>query len=72
MKFLIWLISHVTKESKFMTDQAITAPAVDTSSTEATAGVKDLSKAYDFIKSGLGHLGEAAEIELIALAKKYL
>ena len=79
MKIIQWLKSLFTKESKPMTEPvtteqpAVTDPAVAvTPTTEATAGVKDLTKAYEFIKSGISHLGEAAEGELLALAKKYL
>ncbi|WP_241603761.1 hypothetical protein [Rosenbergiella nectarea] len=73
MKIIQWLISLFTKESKSMTEPVTTEqPAVATPTTEATAGVKDLAKAYEFIKSGISHLGEAAEGELLALAKKYL
>lgn len=76
MKPFQWLISLFTKESKpitepVTTEQPVTDP-VATPTTEATAGVKDLEKAYEFIKSGISHLGEAAEGELLALAKKYL
>lgn len=56
-----------------MTDTAATTAAdtvtVANPTTEATAGVKELAKAYEFIKSGISHLGEAAEGELLALAK---
>ncbi|WP_241609736.1 hypothetical protein [Rosenbergiella australiborealis] len=79
MKIIQWLISLFTKESKPMTEplstEAVSATdsvAVATPTTEATAGVKDLAKAFEFIKSGIIHLGEAAEGELIALAQKYL
>ncbi|SER28800.1 hypothetical protein SAMN05216522_1203 [Rosenbergiella nectarea] len=79
MKIIQWLISLFTKESKPMTEPVTTEqpaaadPAVAVNPTiEVTAGVKDLSKAYEFIKSGISHLGEAAEGELLALAKKYL
>ncbi|WP_241624260.1 hypothetical protein [Rosenbergiella epipactidis] len=79
MKIIQWLKSLFTKESKPMTEPvttehpAVTDPAVvATPTTEATAGVKDLAKAYEFIKSGISHLGEAAEGELLELAKKYL
>ncbi|QGX91671.1 hypothetical protein EFZ10_08545 [Tatumella sp. TA1] len=79
MKIIQWLISLFTKESKPMTEPviteqpAVTDPAVAANpNTEATAGVNDLAKAYEFIKSGISHLGEAAEGELLALAKKYL
>ncbi|KMV69647.1 hypothetical protein AI29_00235 [bacteria symbiont BFo2 of Frankliniella occidentalis] len=79
MKLIQWLKSLFNKESKPMTEPVTTEqPAVAdpvaaaTPITEATAGVKDLAKAYEFIKSGISHLGEAAEGELIALAKKYL
>ena len=77
MKLIQWLISLFTKESKPMTEPVTTEqPAVtdplEIPTTEATAGVKDLAKAFEFIKSGISHLGEAAEGELIALAQKYL
>jgi len=77
MKLIQWLISLFTKESKPMTEpvtteQPVVTDPVATPATEATAGVKDLAKAYEFIKSGISHLGEAAEGELLALAKKYL
>lgn len=81
MKLIQWLISLFNKESKPMTEPvttaqpAVTDPAVvvaATPTTEATAGVKDLAKAFEFIKSGISHLGEAAEGELLELAKKYL
>lgn len=76
MKIIQWLISLFTKESKPMTEpvtaEQVVADTVATPTTEATAGVKDLAKAYEFIKSGISHLGEAAEGELLALAKKYL
>ena len=78
MKIIQWLISLFTKESKPMTEpvtteQPVTDPvAAPAPVAEVTAGVKDLAKAYEFIKSGISHLGEAAEGELLALAKKYL
>ncbi|WP_241640007.1 hypothetical protein [Rosenbergiella epipactidis] len=77
MKLFQWLKSLFTKESKPMTEPVTTeqpavAEPVATPATEVTEGVKDLAKAYEFIKSGISHLGEAAEGELLALAKKYL
>lgn len=78
MKIIQWLISLFTKESKSMTEPVTAEQEVaervagESPTTEATAGVKDLAKAYEFIKSGISHLGEAAEGELLALAKKYL
>lgn len=83
MKIIQWLISLFTKESKPMTEPVAVSsvasqPAAPelaveaTADTEATAGVKDLAKAYEFIKSGISHLGEAAESELLQPAKKYL
>ncbi|WP_241626766.1 hypothetical protein [Rosenbergiella epipactidis] len=83
MKIIQWLFSLFTKESKPMTEQvtteqpAVTSPTEelkvsDSTAAEISSGVKDLVKAYKFIKSGISHLGEAAEGELLALAKKYL
>ena len=80
MKIIQWLISLFIKESKPMTEPvtneqpavADQAPVAAIPTTEVSAGVKDLAKAYEFIKSGISHLGEAAEGELLALAKKYL
>jgi hypothetical protein len=50
------------------------APVAETPTpaTEVQAGVKDLKAALAFIESGIGHLGEAAKDELVALAQKYL
>lgn len=35
-------------------------------------GVEDFEKALHFVREGIAKLGDAAESELIALAKKYL
>lgn len=82
MKLIQWLKSLFNKESKPMTEPVTTeqptvapteeAKVSDAATAEISAGVKDLGKAYKFIKSGISHLGEAAEGELLALAKKYL
>ncbi|WP_261666904.1 hypothetical protein [Erwinia mallotivora] len=57
-----------------------TLPAEGQTVTESTAtaqdqlkaGVDDFEKAWDFVKSGVEKLGDAAEAELKELAKKYL
>jgi len=46
--------------------------AVLAPSQEIKTGVQDFEAAYKFVVSGIGQLGDAAEDELKALAKKYL
>lgn len=74
MKFIQWLTSLLTKESKPMTNTLAVSAAgptvVVTPTTSATAVLKDLTKAYEFIKSGTSYLGAGADGALLALAKK--
>jgi len=86
-KFITWLISlfiHPKEENNQMSEplndatvvQSVSAvPAtaeVVTPATEVKDGVHDFEAALHFVRDGVKKLGDAAEDELIALAKKYL
>lgn len=49
-----------------------TSTVADVASVETKDGVHDFEAALHFVRDGVKKLGDAAEDELIALAKKYL
>lgn len=81
---IAWLLTkHVKEENRVsepLNDTAVPEPIMPVAIAETAAapavavkeGVQDFEKALQFVRDGVAKLGDAAESELIALAKKYL
>ncbi|WP_089528502.1 hypothetical protein [Pantoea ananatis] len=69
-------LNELAADSNSTAIKSITVAPVTTSdpvpSVEAKDGVHDFEAALHFVRDGVKKLGDAAEDELIALAKKYL